>query len=90
MNTAEYYKEFCKLFCVFNHQPFARERACGEGGDFVITTNLSLNHPYGYVLLCLLRIVFLALVRMEEALSATSLPFAYILLMSQDSIVLRI
>lgn len=50
MKSTEYYKEFCTFFYVFIHQPSARQRACRGGGDFVITTDLSLNHAYGYLL----------------------------------------
>lgn len=88
MKSTEYYKEFCKFFCVFIHQPSVRERPCDGGGDFVSTTDLSFHHLSRYLLLFSLKIFFLALVRMEKALSLTSLPFVYILLMWQDSIIL--
>lgn len=80
---------FLQAILVFIQLPPTRERACDETGDFAITTDPSVIHPCDYVLFCSLKILFLALVSMEKVLYATPLPFAYILLMSEDSIFLR-
>lgn len=88
MKNSEYQKDFCKLSYVFIQVPSARERACDERTLKLTQISLLIIHV-GYVLFCSLKIIFLALVSIEKVLSVTSLPFAYIILMSQDGMLLR-
>lgn len=48
MKSTEYYKEFSSMSSFTNL--LLDKGLVGGGGDFVITTDLSLNHPYGYLL----------------------------------------